>query len=320
MTRKRPGLLLVSFVSVFLLGGTICKGSLTPVQNEESGSSPPSSVRLWVTALDDTGHSVRDLQEGDLQLFVDKQPQKITRVSPASSEKLQVGLLLDVSGSDRDTFKELDWPGTLSFFRNILRPGDEAFVALSSANTIRLLANWTGDIAQVESALREASGFLPYGPTSFYDAIHWLCKEKLSSWLGRRALILVSDMLDNASRHRLSEAIESAQRSEVLIYPIMISEPAKPRGLFASYNVDRDQKKVVRQLAMETGGFALFPVLGKDVGSALDRIGELLGGLYAVEFAVPNLTSTEKGHHIEARCARKDVRILYRKQYFSPSG
>jgi hypothetical protein len=124
-------------------------------------------------------------------------------------------------------------------------------------------------------------------------------------------------MSDNESSHTLDEAIEQAQRNEVLVYPITVSREV-PSGFFSPGLEDR-QRYVVKQLATKTGGFGFLSVLGKDIGNTLDRIAELLTSSYVVESSLPESGGKKKGHEIKIRCTRKDVKILFRKRYFPPS-
>ena len=164
-----PRVLSVNLICIVACVATLAPCQ-TPSQSWASGNAQPGSVICLVTALDKANHPVTDLRETDLVLSVDKKPQRITRASAATAEKLQILLLLDASGSDRETHKKLDWQGMLRFFQKTLRPGDSATIGVFS-NTTRLLADWTSDVARIESAIHEAAGVQPYGPTSLYDSV-----------------------------------------------------------------------------------------------------------------------------------------------------
>src|SRR5208283_4787365 len=93
----------------------------------------------------------------------------------------------------------------------------------------------------------------PGGGTAMYDAIYFACRDKLvqdkSTGATRRAIILLSDGEDNQSRVSREEAVEMAQRAEVIIYAISTNTSGlKMRG-----------DKILEHFAEETGGKAFFP-------------------------------------------------------------
>jgi Ca-activated chloride channel homolog len=261
-----------------------CAGAQSPSPALASGDAQPDSVISFVTALDKMNHPVTDLHETDLKVFVDRKPQTIKRMSAASAEKLQILLLLDISGSDRDMYYRLDWQGIMRFFHKTLHPGDNSAIGVFE-KTIRLVTDWTGDVTQIESS-------------------------------GRRVLIVISDLLDNSSSHSLDEAIEQAQRIEVVVYPMIITKEAPDRDSYAVREDERRQQRVAGRLTTQTGGFGLFPLSGKDNENTLGRISEILTNSYVVEFSLPNSGEKKKGHEIDIRCIRKNVRVLFRERYF----
>jgi len=71
---------------------------------------------------------------------------------------------------------------------------------------------------------RGSGGNLSGGGTAFYDAAYLASDELMRKQTGRKALIFLTDGVDNASRTNLERAIESAQRSDTLVYTILYAD------------------------------------------------------------------------------------------------
>ena len=117
------------------------------------------------------------------------------------------------------------------------------------------------------------------GGTAMYDAIYFACRDKLMKedkgvLATRRAIILLSDGEDNQSRVSREEAVEMAQRAEVIIYAISTNTSGlKLRG-----------DKVLEHFAEETGGKAFFPFKIEDVANAFTEISDELRSQYAISY------------------------------------
>ena len=116
------------------------------------------------------------------------------------------------------------------------------------------------------------------GGTALYDAIYKACKDKLlrehSDHPIRKAIVVLSDGEDNQSEYTRAQAIEMAQRAEVLIYAISTDDS----GLILRGD------KVLEDLASATGGRAFFPYKMKDITHAFAAIEDELRSQYAVSY------------------------------------
>jgi VWFA-related protein len=125
----------------------------------------------------------------------------------------------------------------------------------------------------------------------------------------RRAIVLLSDGDDNQSRVTRDEAIEMAQRAEVVIYAISTNASGyKERG-----------DKVLEFMANATGGRAFFPFKIEDVGNAFTQIQDELRSQYSVAYRPAALASDGKYHSIEILAQNhKSLKVRSRKGYFAP--
>jgi Ca-activated chloride channel homolog len=269
-----------------------------------------NEVNVLFIATDRHGKFVRDLSQNDFTILDDhKPPQAIVNFHRETDLPLHLGLLVDVSGSVDSRF-DFEQQAATSFLQHTLRAGfDKAFV--EGFNTHQQLAQDFTDNAQLLSAsirrLQDGGG------TALYDAIYRACKEKFlkdrPNYPIRKAIIIVSDGEDNQSEYSKAQAIEMAQRSEVIIYAISTDDS----GLVMRGD------KVLEQLAEATGGRAFFPFKMKDITHSFAAIEDELRSQYVVSYKPADFDADGRYRSIEISSLKKDLQVRARKGYFAPS-
>jgi VWFA-related protein len=196
-------------------------------------------VTLPVTVRDKKGKIVRDLTKADFELEEDGKPQSIRYFSQEANLPLTVGLLVDTSMSERDNM-ERERSASRSFLNQMItRPADRAFV-IHFDREVELLQDLTSDHAKLEKAVglidtQQAVESVPSSDqgsgshrrargdgTLLYDAIFLACDEIAKKQTGRKAIVVLSDGEDRGSQETLNGAIESAEKSETVVYTIYI--------------------------------------------------------------------------------------------------
>ena len=150
------------------------------------------------------------------------------------------------------------------------------------------------------------------GGTALYDAIYHACQDKLAKEQSdrpqRRAVIILSDGDDNQSEYTLAQAVEMAQRSEVIIYAISTDDS----GL-----VLRGDKNL-EKLASATGGRAFFPFKMKDIKNSFAAIEDELRSQYVVSYHPADFDPDGRYRSIEISALKKDLQVRARKGYYAP--
>jgi VWFA-related protein len=150
------------------------------------------------------------------------------------------------------------------------------------------------------------------GGTALYDAVYTACKERLlkddSDRPMRRALVILSDGEDNQSDHTRAQAIEMAQRAQVIIYTISTDDS----GLILRGD------KILQQLSDSTGGRAFFPFKMKDIKSSFSAIEDELRSQYVVSYHPADFDADGRYRSIEITALKKDLQVRARKGYFAP--
>jgi Ca-activated chloride channel family protein len=202
-------------------------------------------------ATDRHGKFVRNLNQNDFSIFDDHKPvESILNFRRETDLPIELGLLMDVSGSVQGRFG-FEKEAATGFLQHIIRPGyDRAFVVGFNKES-RLTQDFTDQVPLLAAGVQRLSNG---GGTALYDAIYKACKEKLlrehSDHPIRKAIVILSDGEDNQSEYTRAQAIEMAQRAEVLIYAISTDDS----GLILRGD------KVLEDLASATGGRAFFPL------------------------------------------------------------
>jgi Ca-activated chloride channel homolog len=266
-------------------------------------------VNVLFIATDKHGKFVRDLNEGDFSILDDhKPPQSIVNFRRETDLPLHLGLLIDVSGSVQGRFT-FEQDAAVNFLERTVRSGfDSAFVV--GFNKQSHMAQDSTDNVQLLAAgvhrLRDGGG------TALYDAVYRACKEKFLNDRPdrpvRKAIVIVSDGEDNQSEVSRAQAIEMAQRAEVIIYAISTDDS----GLVLRGDT------VLAQLAAATGGRAFFPFKMKDITRSFASIEDELRSQYVVSYRPADFDADGRFRSIEISALKKDLQVRARKGYFAP--
>lgn len=266
-------------------------------------------VNVLFIATDKHGKFVRNLGQGDFSILDDhKPPESIINFQHQTELPLEIGLLVDVSGSVHSRF-DFEQQAATGFLQHVLRPGfDKAFV--EGFNQRQQLAQ---DFTDKVSLLSTAVGRLQNGGgTALYDAIYRASRDKLlkenSDHPTRKALIILSDGEDNQSEVSESQAIGMAEKAGVLIYAISTDDS----GLVLRGD------NVLSQLAEATGGRAFFPFKMKDITRSFSAIEDELRSQYIVSYKPSDFTADGHYRYIQISAKNKDVQVRARRGYYSP--
>ncbi len=170
------------------------------------------------------------------------------------------------------------------------------------------------------------------GGTSMYDAILLAGDEVLRKPKGRKAMILLTDGVDNNSKVSLTDAIEAAQKSDTLVYSILFSDatayggglPQIPMGGRhggmgggrGSSDSPEDGKRVLQRLSKETGG-GFFEVSKKHpLDETFARIQEELRSQYSLAFT-PDSGDGSTYHRVDLTTVKTDLKVQTREGYYS---
>ena len=271
-------------------------------------------VNLFATVRDKkTKKILAGLEQGDFKVSEDNAAQEISAFSRETNLPITLGLLIDTSGSVRDTLGA-EQDAAIRFLARVLRKGDLAMV-VSFDSDADLLAGFTEDREILERAIRRTrvAGASAPGPlggsppgTVFYDAIYLACQDKLAEEAGRKALVILTDADDSGSRMRAQDAIEAAQRTDTVVHVLLIS---------SGYGGNEGAAK---KLTDETGGRTIVVRNEKNLEQAFDQISEELRSQYTLGYYSSNTARDGSFRKVKVESTRKDADVLTRRGYYAP--
>jgi VWFA-related protein len=283
-------------------------------------------VNVLFSVRDRKGAFINNLTQDDFDVREDGKPQEIRTFARETDLPLTIGMLIDVSVSQQRLIEEERRAGS-QFFRQVLRQKDVAFL-ITFGSEAELLQDSTGSTRLLERALGEvrvsgpgAGGIVNPGPipqsnprgTILYDAVYLGASEKLATEVGRKALILVTDGVDQGSRVKLAEAVEAALRSDALVYGIYYVDPA-----FYGFGYGGGGESTLKRMAEDTGGRFFRVERNATLESIFQQIEQEMRSQYALSYSSSNPARDGSFRKLEIKTKNKDYRVQARKGYFAP--
>lgn len=259
------------------------------------------------------GKFVPDLAGKDVRVVDDgSAPEKILAFYRQSDLPLRMGLLIDTSPSvsSRFTFEQ---NAAQEFLTEVVGSYSDAAFLIEFADIPRLVQAFTSKPGELKGAVKT---LVDQGnSTSLFDAVVQGCRELVNHPEDRfvaRTLVVVSDGEDNSSLATLQRATLAAQNSEVTIYTISTRSPWIHYGPTGG-------ERILKTLAQETGGRAIFPGSPDNLRSAFAHIAEELHSRYAISYRPAHFTLD--GHYrriqIKAERSGKKLKVQARQGYYA---
>src|SRR6201992_1435785 len=208
-------------------------------------------VNVYFSVRDKSGF-LTGLKKDECTIFEDKDPQTLKQFTQEKNLPLTIGILLDTSGSQQNVLP-LEQDSGSRFLKDVLTPKDEAFLISFDIN-VDLLADYTNSPSELRRATQKASINTGAGTgsvtgtgsprgTLLYDAVYLAAHDKLHQEAGRKILVILTDGGDQGSQETLKSAIEAAQKSNAIVYVILIADRGfYGGGGFGLYTGDGDME------------------------------------------------------------------------------
>ena len=240
-----------------------------------------------------------DLKREDLELEEDDAPQEIIDFY-IEKRPVSLAVILDSSGSMQQALDTVH--AAAARFVDALGEEDRALV-IDFDEKVYLLQDLTNDKQLLTEALTSTEAL---GGTALYDALY-ASYRKLRGIDGRKAIILLTDGDDTASKFSFKRILDEAKISDLIIYPI---------GLGTSF-LDVDLRHVLKTLAEETGGRAYFPSNVKELDGVYQEIALELKSQYYLTYEPSNTVWDGRWREIKLDAPGKGVEIRTRTGYYA---
>ena len=244
--------------------------------------------QVTVTVTNQQGNYETGLEKDDLKLYVDGRQQPIEYFRHDLNAPVSVGILVDTSASMEPKIPQAR--AAIAEFINQLNDRDDVFLFAFSERDW-LLQPFTTNHRRV---LQQLSLLNAVGQTALFDTIiDGLLMLRHGTW-DKKALLVVTDGMDNASQAELQQVVSYARRMGVLIYSIGIGEENPgpgAAGLLSALSEDEVDAVTLRELSTETGAktYILRTIGdGEAMRQACRSISEELREQYTVGFVAPD--------------------------------
>jgi VWFA-related protein len=331
---------------------------------------------VLATVRDKHGKILPNLAQSDFVLTEDGRPQTIRYFTKDTDLPLTLGLLVDTSLSQRRVLDQ-ERTASHSFLDQMVREDkDKAFV-IHFDKEVELLQDLTGSHEKLEAAVdsletpqlvRASSGSNDPNDTSddpnsgrgsgrrfngagtlLYDAVYLASDELMKKQEGRKALIILSDGVDRGSKESLETAIETAQKSDTVVYSILFKDDETDQNNRGGFGYPRiggggmggpmggggrrgggqrypqeprvDGKKILERISKETGG-QLFEVSKKEpIDQIYSQIEEELRNQYSLGYTPDKSPADSPGYRkIQLTVKQKDATVQARQGYYADAG
>lgn len=310
------------------LAGLRC-GAQEPQKPPQAGPTlkvTTEVVNVYAVVEDKHHRLIPGLNKEDFEVNEDNAPQEIRYFSRETDTPLTMGLMVDTSPSQRRVLP-IEQDQAKVFLDQVLRPKDLVFV-LHFDIEVELLQDFTSDRQRLAKAIDETvingggGGPTPstfptsgnFGATHLYDAVYLASTELLKNEVGRKVLILLTDGEDQGSKEKLNKALEMAQKSNVIIYSVEISD----RMFYYASGLGYSGDSVLKKLSEETGGRVIRVNNARDAAAAFRQIADELRTQYLIGYTPANSKHDGAFRKVHVKVRNGDYKVQARRGYYAP--
>jgi VWFA-related protein len=321
---------LIAATIIFLL--TTAQSREPQSQTTPTFSISVNLIKVPISIFDESGSPVQKPLREDLRLYEDGHLQQI-RSFGVDINPTSVVLLLDTSATVKKELKKIK--EAAENFASELSDDDRISI-IAFSDEPDLLLDWTDDTKQVGKALRKIDQGLR---TALYDAMLMGARDQLRGIDGRKALILLTDCLNNQSVASFQEASNAILQSQASLYvvskTVMVRQAAYKqrrvvmlagiyKRLFGDDNYIEEffkkRETEMTELAESTGGRCYFPSDYDRIKGVYAEVAKELKNQLYLTYISNQTMSPGSYHRISIEYLAPSSKLIYRKgYYYSPA-
>jgi VWFA-related protein len=318
-------------LALIALAGVFAAQSRPATQdtNSPTFSVSVNLVKIPVSVFDEHGNLVTDLRSENFRVWEDRAAQHI-RSFGLDTNPVSVVMLLDTSMSEKTELKKIK--EAAEAFVAALSPGDRVALVTFDDEVYRKV-DWTNDTKKIRKALAKIT---PGLRTALYDAMYFAAHDQLKDVEGRKAVILLTDCLNNQSSVDFEDAALTMVQSQASLYVIsktvMVRQQAERErrvvmlndiykrlfGEDADYVEEFFHRKEAQmtELAEGTGGRSFFPTDYDQIKDVYSEVARELKSKYYLTYVSNQAMVANSYHRIAVEYLQPASKIIYRKGYY----
>jgi Ca-activated chloride channel family protein len=301
----------VGLTASSLLAAAVVSGMILHADQRPSFRSDVELISLMVSVTGPGGRYVSGLSADDFEIFEDGRPQELGYFAPANTA-LSVSLLLDSSSSMEESMP-LAQKAAIEFVAR-LRTSDVAQV-VNFDSRVEVLQPFTNNRALLETAIQRTHAG---GSTSLYNAVYITLRQfekmrgRTPDEIRREVIVVLSDGEDTSSLVTFDELLDTAKRSQTVIYTIGLGledpagRPTPTNGEFG-----------LRRLAQETGGRLFRAKRPEDLSNVYTQIADELTSQYVLGYLSRNERRDAGWRSITVSVHRPQLQARTRAGYYA---
>lgn len=255
-----------------------------------SFSSNANIVNVDVAVLDNNGHFIPNIPQGNFRILEDNVPQKVTNFGKGEAP-ITITMLVEFSNKFQQLYG-YTWYQTLQAiygFAQTLKPEDYVAVIAYDMRP-EILSDFTTDRTKTYEALGRLR-IAGFSEANLYDALVDT-EERMKTIEGRKAILLVSSGIDTFSKLTFDKARKKIQEDAVPIYAVGLMQALRimyegRMGPIAQLDFLQADNQM-RTFAKETGGMSFFPRFTGEFPSIYQAISESLRNQYSLAYQPSN--------------------------------
>jgi len=324
-SRSRPFQFAIAIVLILI---SVCRSETVSGPNLEVKTSSPVTelpenlssqtyrvrvdlVNVICSVFDkDTNSFITSLTRDDFEIYEDGEQQVIENFARETNMPLTIAMLIDTSQSVKPNL-QFEKETATSFFHTILGDNDRAMLVEFDPG-VNLVQDFTDDPNKLAGKIEnlKAGGL----GTKLFDAIYLSCHEKMIRETGRKAIIILSDGVDQNSIHHMNQALEMALRAEAIIFAVNTTT-----GSLFGVGGNSEGEETLKRLVQETGG-RLFTPYKEELYETFQKINQELRSQYSIGYTSTNADRDGRYRKIEIKVLEGGLKLNYRKGYYAPEG
>jgi len=286
-------------------------------------------VKIPISVFDTQGNLVPELRSEDFRIWEDQAPQEI-RSFGVDLNPVSVVLLLDTSMSSKTELKKIR-EAAMEFAEALSREDRIAIIGFD--DEVYRALDWTNDLKKVRKALGKLR---PRGRTALYDAMYAAAEDQLRGIDGRKAIILLTDCVNNQSIVGFPTASLAIVKSQASLYVVsktaMVKEQAaRERRVILMADIlkrlygdnedyvaeyFRRKESEMTELSEKTGGRCFFPKDYNSLKHIYSEVARELKSKYYLTYISNQKLLPDSYHRIAIEYLEPASKIIYRKGYY----
>jgi Ca-activated chloride channel family protein len=329
----RWGILLLLCLIIIIFGCLSIAQQTKPANSAASGNQAPGDqggfrigvevnmVTVPVTIRGQDGTFIKNLPKNAFRITEDGAEQEVLNFVQ-EAVPTRIALVLDISGSVGPEWGTIKY-ATKKFAENLKQ--DDQFSLVTFNTETRLKMDWGRSTDRIDAVL---SSIFCKGLTNLWDTIWVVGNDVLKGIKEKKAIIIMSDGLDNNSSVTYEEALKAAVQSEAAVYIVSKTEAVRQSLLYdlkqqSIYTGVRQEDfhnadSALRRLAYETGGRVLYPNSFGQLDNIYAQVDEELRNQYTLGYISSNPRKDGNYRHIEVSVANPNALLTARPGYYAP--